>query len=89
MAEKEPSWLTEAVVMKLVDAGAVTVISVAAYTGFRYGMRDLGRHLELGMRHMMSSGAEHPAMFKCSKPAAMKRHLISSFRLDTASTLVP
>lgn len=64
---------SEAVMLKAVDVTAVTVsttvVSLAAYFGFRHGMRELGRniegmgrHLEMGMRHMMSgrgSGAEH------------------------------
>ena len=74
--DKSERW-SEPVALKSLDVAAITVsttvMSLAAYFGFRHGMRDLGRHLEIGMRdhgkhleagmrNMMSgrgSGAEH------------------------------
>ena len=57
---------TEPVVLKSLHVAAITVsttvMSLAAYFGFRHGLRDLGRHVESGMKNMMSgrgAGAEH------------------------------
>ena len=61
---KDERW-SEPMVLKALDLAAITVsttvMSLAAYFGFRHGMRhlghglrDLGKHLESGMRNMMS-----------------------------------
>ena len=63
--DKQQRW-TEPVVLKVIEVTSTTVsttvFSLALYFGFRHGMRDLGRHLESGMKNMMSGrglGAEH------------------------------